>query len=251
MWRLLVLLAAAVLAAADEAPAGGPLAGMRMAVEPRLGSMGIRIAVMEKHLHDLEHEIDDAAKVDPAGFVEAMHSRLDEIEGPVCADKHDVYCGRDSVECISSLMLCDGVVDCHNGWDEADSTCSPDQVKAGNVFSGTATWHRCLTRAPHPVQIHITGTYRPDFFRARMGVRANIGVDFIEEEGRHRTVDAKGYYIFGKKYLVLVPRYAHRAPEHLGFVCKFDLGSDEKASCHIVHEATLTECADFHAVLEH
>jgi hypothetical protein len=213
-----------------------------MAAEPRLGASGIRIAVMQKHLDDLEHDIEEAAKIDPIGFVREMHEKLDEYEGPACSNRLDLPCGYNSAECVSSLLLCDGVVDCHNGWDEEASTCDPGPIQAGNVFSGMATWHRCLARGSHTVSVRITATYRPEFFGARMGMRASVDMG-------ERKFDAKGYYVFGKKTMVLVPMDMHQAPERMGVVCHFH--ANEHAHCHVVHQATLGECADFHATLQH
>jgi Low-density lipoprotein receptor domain class A len=35
----------------------------------------------------------------------------------------DFRCGTDSVECVSDLLICDGIPDCHNAADESPSLC--------------------------------------------------------------------------------------------------------------------------------
>ena len=71
--RLLVVLAvASVLVAGREA---------KFHEDRRLMASAMRIRRLYHELEELDHEIDEAAKVDPIGFVMEMHARMDEIEG--------------------------------------------------------------------------------------------------------------------------------------------------------------------------
>jgi hypothetical protein len=243
MLRSLVLLAVVCLAAADESPVG---AGLRAFVEPRLVATSMRIGRLERVIKDLKHEIDEAAKIDPQGFIDEVNARLDGVKKPRCGDpRRNIPCGRDSVECVSTLLLCDGQEDCHNGWDEDEHTCSAGPMKVGNVLSGTVTWTHCKLRKDHPVQFQITAVAKPKFFGARLVVRARLSADYEEgHEEKHRTYDLKGYYVYGRKRLVLLPVPESKYTEKMGLLCSFNHGDDKRAECKLVQEATLSECAN-------
>ena len=50
-------------------------------MEPRLLASAIRIDRLSHEIEELEHDIEEAAKIDPLGFIMEMHARLDEVEG--------------------------------------------------------------------------------------------------------------------------------------------------------------------------
>lgn len=237
------------MAAGDELPAGA-----RGLIEPRLASSGMRIARLEKAIGELKSRLQDARKVDPEGFLNDLNDRIDHVEAVKdhCDSNKEIRCGHDTLECVNTLLLCDGQKDCHNGWDESDKTCSAGPAKAGNVFTGTASWTSCRNRPDHPIKLTITGTYKANFFGARLGVRGTVSVDFTEEghEAEHHDFDVRGYYVFGKKRLALFPLSAEVAREHLGVVCDFVHGNDVTAECILTHEGTLLTCAKIHVSLQ-
>ena len=69
---LIVLAAVAVVAQAVEKGAF---------LQPRLLSSALRIGRLEHEIEELKHEIEEAGKIDPLGFVLEMHARLDQVEG--------------------------------------------------------------------------------------------------------------------------------------------------------------------------
>lgn len=254
MWSsVIAILAVAALAAGEEnAPPG---AGFRQYFEPRLGASGVRLARLEKELGDLQKQLADAKKIDPQGFIDDLNDRIDHVEAVSdhCDSTKEVRCGHDTEECVNTLLLCDGVNDCHNNWDESPKTCSGGPAKAGNVFTGTATWVSCQNRADHPVKITITGVAKTNFFGPRLLVRGKVAADFVDDD----TVDlkefeVKGLYIYGKKRLTLFPSGTTSKPakEHLGVVCDFVHGNDVTAECIFTHEGTLLTCAKFHVTLQ-
>lgn len=227
--------------------------GLRGFIEPRLGASATRIARLDEQLGELKKKIEEAKKVDPRGFLNDLHERIDHVEAVTdhCDSKKEVRCGYETLECVNTLLLCDGQKDCHNGWDESERTCSAGPAKAGNVFTGTATWVSCRNRQDHPVKITITGTYKANFFGARIGVRARVTADFVDDnETDHHEFDAKGYYVFGKKRLALFPITEALAREHLGIVCDFVHGNDVTAECTFVSEGSLNPCAKIHVTLQ-
>jgi hypothetical protein len=261
MWSCaLAILAVATLATGDELPGvGGNFpAGARALLEPRLAASALRLARIEKELGELKQRIGDAKKVDPEGFINDLNDRIDHVEAvnDHCDSSKEIRCGRDTLECVNSLLLCDGQKDCHNGWDENDKTCSAGPAKSGNTFTGTATWVSCQNRHDHPIKVTLTGTYKAKFFGARLGVRGTVSIDFVDDDNAdHRDFEVKGYYVYGFKKLVLVPRtidYAHQEAfrQHLGVVCDFVHGNDRTAECVLTHEGSKHVCAKFHATLQ-
>lgn len=239
MWRALMLLAVVTVAAAGES-------GLGQVLEPRLAASGVRIARLEKVLASLKKQVEDAADIDPRGFAKELHARMDAVKKTkFCPNPNTLQCGWTSSECVSSLLLCDGTKDCHNGWDEDEHTCTPGPIKAGNVFSGNANWVSCLSRQDHPISFQIVSAVKAKSFGARLIVRAKVTVDYVEEHHNAKVYDVKGYYVYGAKKLVLVP-VDDSTGEDLAVVCKWNHGDDDRAECKLAQEATLHKCAEFH-----
>jgi hypothetical protein len=248
MWRVVAVLAAlAAVASSDERP------GLRALFEPRLLGAGLRQVRLERQIADVHKKLEEAKKVDPEAFFNDINDRIDHVEASNCENKqHDIRCGGHSLECVSTLLLCDGVKDCHNGWDESAKTCSPGPAVSGNEFVGTAHWVSCDTHDDHPVKIIITGTYVPKFFGARIGVRATLIADFTDpDDHSHKEIHFRGMYTLGKKRLILVPQDTQAAKEHLGIICDFVHGNDETAECVFKDEASPLTCATIHVNLQH
>jgi len=254
MWcRLIAVLAAVSLAAGDEDGVPGIPGGIRGFIEPRLAASAMRLGRIERELGEVHDRIVEAKKVDPEGFLNDLNDRIDHVEAikDHCDSNRELRCGQDTMECVNTLLLCDGQKDCHNGWDESAKTCSSGPAKAGNIFTGTAHWSACTNHNDHPIQLTITGTYTAKFFGARIGVTGIVSVDFNDDgEKEHTDVDVKGYYTFGRKRLVLFPKSGLAQREHLGVLCDFVHGNDSTAECRLTHEGSLLDCAKFHAVLQ-
>jgi len=69
---VIVLAVVAMLVAAVQA---------HLPLDPHLVASAIRIGRLEDEIEELEHEIQQAAKIDPYGFIIEMHRRLNEVEG--------------------------------------------------------------------------------------------------------------------------------------------------------------------------
>lgn len=249
------MLAAVTLAAGDdEGVAAAVPGGIRGLIEPRLAASAMRLARLERELTEVHGKIAEAKKVDPEGFLNDLNDRIDHVEAVKdhCDSTRELRCGQDTMECVNTLLLCDGQKDCHNGWDESAKTCSSGPAVAGNIFTGTAHWIACTNHKDHPIKLAITGTYKAKFFGARIGVRGIISVDFTDkDDSSHSDVDVKGYYTFGRKRLVLFPKSGLAQREHLGAVCNFVHGNDSTAECVLTHDGSLIDCAKFHATLQH
>jgi len=48
---------------------------------PHLLATAMRISRLDHEIEGLKHEIEEAAKIDPLGFILEMHARLNQIEG--------------------------------------------------------------------------------------------------------------------------------------------------------------------------
>lgn len=256
MWYRVVVVLAAVSAVLCQDQSGPALFGARGAAagftEPRLGTAALRLGRIESNLEKLRERINEAAKVDGQAFINDIEDRLDHVEAKTdhCDSDKEIRCGRDTLECVNTLLLCDGNEDCHNGYDESDKVCNAGPAVIGNVFSGTAHWTACRPKHDHPVKVTITQTYKSKFFGARLIVKGIVTSDAAEDEGGHHEYDVKGYYVYGKKRLALFPANADDARLHLGVVCDFVHGNDSTAECTLGSEASLDTCASFHVTLQ-
>lgn len=257
MWlrTVVVLVVLAVHGRCDDAPGSatfgvsGVLSGL---VQPRLSAAALRLGRLERNLERLRGRIQEAAEIDGQAFIEDINERLDHVEAKTdhCDSEKEIRCGRDTLECVNTLLLCDGRADCHNGYDESDQVCSVGPAVVGNVFTGTAHWTGCRPREDHPVKVTVTQTYKSKFFGARLIVKGIISADFTEGEGEHHEYQGKGYYVYGRKRLVLFPENEEDAKKHLGVVCDFIHGNDKTAECTLASETSLHPCAKFHVTLQ-
>lgn len=259
MWyRVVVVLAAlSAVRCQDQNAGGGPAAfGSRGAaagfMEPRLGTAAMRLGHIESSLEKLRERINEASKVDGQAFIDDIEERLDHVEAKTdhCDSEKEIRCGRETLECVNTLLLCDGHEDCHNGYDESEHVCDAGPAVIGNVFTGTAHWTSCRPKHDHPIKITITQTYKSKFFGARLIVKGVVTSDAAEDEGGHHEYEAKGYFVYGKKRLVLFPANDDDARQHLGVLCDFVHGNDNTAECKLGSEASLHECASFHVTLQ-
>jgi len=63
--------------------------------------------------------------------------------------------------------------------------------------------------------------------------------------------DLQGYYIYGRKHMVLVPVRHVIGDLDLELICDFNHGDDERADCQFVTEGSLHMCAEMHLTLKH
>jgi hypothetical protein len=250
MWRLLLLSALSGLILADSPQeTSGPFGRLFSdQLDPRLAANAFLIIRLERVIEKLKTKLHEAEKIDPEHFVKELDARVSEVEGTHC-EPRTFQCGGNEQECVSDVLVCDGHKDCHNGHDEDPDVCDTSVVKAGNVFSGTSHWHGCRSREDHVTRITITQSRRRKFFTARIWLRAHVESE-LERHGQNITSDfnAKGYYNFASRRLVLLPVDDH--DNHLAVVCTFNRGDNERAECHRALEGTLHECADLFVTLE-
>jgi hypothetical protein len=244
MWRLLILSA---LVALTTAQAPGGLFGGAAAewAEPRLGATAIRIFQLEHRIDKIKEKLHEAEKHenDPEVIVGELEARVENVEGNGCG-KRQFQCGGHDRECISDLLVCDGHNDCHNEHDEDEDVCSTAPVKAGNIFAGHVKWISCAVRDDHPFKISITGTRRSKHFTSRVRVAATVSADIEVGADHHheiKTYVAHGFYNFGTRKLVVFPDDGHF--KHLGLVCEFNLGDNQRARCSLGQVASRKVCA--------
>lgn len=237
--RLLLFVVAGLVAATEA---------IKIDHNARLFASAMRIQRLHHEVEELDHEIDEAGKIDPFGFIKEMHARLDQVEESKC-EPHYIQCGWQSFDCVSELLVCDGHSDCQNGWDESEETCSHGPIAAGNVFTGMADWTSCQTWLEHPMSLKITGVVTSKLYTSRLEVTAHVVGD-VPHENIHFEGDLTGYYVYGSKRLILTP--VHRK-QHMvvTFSCDFNHGDDKRADCEIGYEASHFKCADVHLHLEH
>jgi hypothetical protein len=193
---------------------------------------------------DLENQIHkrvDKGRINRARTVRALVTSL---TGNGCG-KRDYQCGGTDPQCVSYLMVCDGVQDCRNGNDE--KRCDLP-VHKGDVFEGHMIFDYCTKRQPDTMTMRITDVYRAEYFKPIAKVNVDVGIDVTNRGVHiHAELPTIGWYNVGLRRLILMPPEADR----LGLVCQFDDGSRERCIADIKHEASLETCAKLVFVRQH
>lgn len=84
MRTLAVVVVALLGCAVAVVPGSGPGAappGISGLFEPRLLASGFRMVRLQKEIDEVEQSIQNAKKIDPAGFLDELNARLDDIVG--------------------------------------------------------------------------------------------------------------------------------------------------------------------------
>jgi hypothetical protein len=215
----------------------------------RVHSQNLHVDELEEEIGKLEEAFEKLS--DPISDVEVsqVKARVRKLAVQNCA-KTEVSCGGDHPECVSNLLVCDGIKDCHNGHDEDELVCSPDIVHPGSSFRGTLHWSSCEESHDHPTIITITASHKSDFFGPRAWVRATItneaSGDFTSSSQKALSYTAKGWFAFGNRKLALIPLKG--SPFRYGIICEFTFGDNDHAACRVVQEGSLNVCARMRVV---
>jgi hypothetical protein len=206
--------------------------------EEQYAQLEKRLDILVAKLHDLDEHLDE--RLDPERKERALsfEHRVSQLEEDTC-EEHHYQCGGDDPECVSRLLVCDGVEDCRNGADEENCDMP---THPGDVFVGHVVYDRCTQRHPEEITVKITGVSVNEAYPAFPSVRATIYIDVEDEEEEGSVaLPTTGYYRFATHKLVLLPPEDDR----LGLVCDFDGFDNDKCVGHVVRESTLEPCAEF------
>lgn len=168
----------------------------------------------------------------------SLAHRVHELGEPHC-DKPHYDCGGDDHECVSRLMVCDGVKDCRNGDDEHHCELP---TKSGDTFVGKVVFDRCTQRHPDEISFTISAVKSSPAFTAFPLLRAIIHIHKHTSDSENElSLPTVGYYRFATQNLILLP------PEDdgLALICDFDGSNKDKCVGNIVHQASLETCARF------
>jgi hypothetical protein len=204
--------------------------------KPDFNRLEERLDEFTSRLMTLEHKIEKRVDKDRINKARGARSLVEALTGNGCAAR-EFQCGGSDPQCVSALMVCDGIQDCRNGKDEDDCRVP---LSVGDVFEGHMVWDRCTKRQPSGMTLRVTGVTRSSFFQPFAKVNVDIGIDVVNNKIRaHVELPTKGMYSTGLRRLVLMPPESDR----LGLVCQFGAGSQDRCIGTIKHEASLDECA--------
>jgi hypothetical protein len=206
----------------------------------RLRNQEARIARLAATVARIEALADEKLGDDTHDVITELENMLNDVDGGTCSGG-DFACGGSSNKCVSSLQVCDGVVDCESGHDEADSTCrTPAAV--GSVWSGGRVYDDCTNRKPYEIQVRFTDSKRLDWFQARNNMRATV---ILKSKNGANSATASlptsGYYNYASRKIYFNPPESDR----LGLELDFNTGDVDSVNCYITRESTNDRCALF------
>jgi len=197
-----------------------------------------RLDDVTSRLHELDDELDK--RFDPELRVKALslEYRVSTHEESSCDDQH-YDCGAPDHECVSRLLVCDGIKDCRNGGDEHH--CSLP-TKKGDHFEGSRVYENCSDSIPENFDFTISAVKVHSDYPAFPRVRAILHFSESTDESDHEvSVPTDGYYRYATHKLVLRPPTGR----HLGLVCDFDGSNEDRCVGDIMQEGSLNACARF------
>jgi hypothetical protein len=194
-----------------------------------------KVTARLEHIDDgLDHRLNPKHRQKARSLAHRIHK----LEGTRC-DKAHYDCGGDDNECVSRLVVCDGIKDCRNGDDEKHCELP---THSGDKFHGKVVYDRCTQRHPKTMDITITAVKRMPAFTAVNLVRANFHIS-AENHGEEIDVDLPtvGYYRYATQNLVLLPP----EDDNLALICDFDGANPDMCVGDIVYQDSLKACARF------
>jgi len=197
-----------------------------------------RLDLATSRLHHLDDELDERFDPDLRQKALALEYRVESLEEPNC-DEHHYDCGAQDHECVSRLLVCDGVKDCRNGDDERHCNLP---TKKGDHFEGEQVYENCSETLSEHFDFTITAVTIHDDYPVLPRIRATLHfTDESDEDDHEVALPTVGYYRYATHKLVL------RAPQGhgLGLVCDFDGHNDDRCIGDIKSESTLTPCARY------
>jgi len=144
-----------------------PLLNATSEWEYRLLENAYVINNLEKHIERLTEKL-KTKPVDVESIYRKTENAVNRLEGTGCAD-HELQCGSIERECVSKLLICDGVKDCVNGHDEDPSYCDVSKIRAGVSFSGWFTEGTCRdgsSRNLYFCRMRVSSVKRSSIFRS-------------------------------------------------------------------------------------
>nr|4U8U_O Chain O, Linker L3 [Glossoscolex paulistus]4U8U_d Chain d, Linker L3 [Glossoscolex paulistus]4U8U_s Chain s, Linker L3 [Glossoscolex paulistus] len=187
---------------------------------------------------ELQEKLDrrsDAKRIQRAGSLKA---RVEALEDPSCPD-HEHQCGGDDPQCVSDLLVCDGIKDCRNGDDE--SHCH-NPFHAGDDFVGDVVFDHCTKRRPENITLSVESISVAAFFPGfpKLHVHVNIHKETDEDEVEV-SLPSDAIYSFAEDKLIVYPS----EDDGLGLVGQFDGYNFDRFVGDIIHEASKEHCARF------
>lgn len=221
---LMTIGAAAAEAGADEV--------QEQAISWRMDRLSYRIdrlgGKLDERLHDPEQDEQ----------FQRLSYRVSRFEDSRCG--HSQFkCGSSDNQCVSKLMLCDGIKDCRSGEDEANCDL-PFKVK--DEFYGVEIFDNCVLRRPGAMTVIIKDIQQPPFYPGHPRITAMVVINYQDEVIRGSVaLPSEAYYFFSDRRLEISPPL----PNVRRLDCHFDRTSDDVFIGDVMTMSHLTACARF------
>lgn len=105
-----------------------------------------------------------------------------------------------------------------------------DFLNAGDTFSGTASFHDCVSSEDHQTSLVVTAAHGN-------AVRATV---VSQVAGQIRSREVRGFFHIPSRQLIMVPD--NYDSNTMGLVCAFDPSSDNDANCTILTDLMTRTC---------
>lgn len=165
----------------------------------------IRLIGLGGRMEALREKLETARQTKTEGKIyRDIAVRVSELEGTGCAE-NQLQCGGAGIECVSDLLVCDRVKDCHNGHDEDPEFCDVSGIRAGTTFSGWYASNSCLLGAGKTYICHktILEVKRSRVFPSHLLLTIDVTCDWKDEPpllGKVRHVLFASYQIANRRF---------------------------------------------------
>jgi hypothetical protein len=197
-----------------------------------------RLDQATSRLHQVDDELDERYDADLRKRALSLEYRVSVLEEANCDDDH-WDCGDPDHECVSRLIVCDGVKDCRN---EADEKHCDLLTKKGDHFVGEQVYSNCTEDLAESFDFTVTAVKVNADYPAFPIIRAVLHfAESRHDEDFEISLPTVGYYRYSTHKIVLRPPLGRG----LGLVCDFDGHNDDLCVGDIMSEGSLTKCARY------
>jgi len=197
-----------------------------------------RLDLATSRLHAVDDELDERFDTDLRKKALSLEYRVSVLEEANC-DEHHYDCGDPDHECVSRLLVCDGVKDCRNEDDEKHCDLL---TKKGDHFVGEQVYSNCTEDLSEHFDFTITAVKVNADYPAFPIIRAVLHfAESSDEDDFEISLPTVGYYRYYNHKIVLRPPQGRG----LSLVCDFDGHNDDRCIGDIMSEGSLTTCARY------
>jgi hypothetical protein len=205
--------------------------------DTRLQDVASRADKLTAEAANLEEKIDE--RINPKRIQKAgsLRARVEALEESSCEEDH-YQCGNFDPQCISNLLVCDGITDCRSGEDEKHCDV---QLKKGDKFVGERLYDHCDLLNPEQMTITINSVTTSGLFAAHPKLEATLNIHVDKDDDKEISVTLVGLYNFATHHIIF------KTPEgdNLYTEAQFDGYNFDKFIGDTVSKVSGDHCARF------